>query len=406
MKKHDSLKDLLIGIVGKPNTGKSTFFNAVTMSSVPVANYPFTTIDAHVGIAYVKKRCVCREFNVKDNPKNSQCIEGYRFIPFKIVDTAGLVPEAWKGRGLGNQFLDKISRADALIHVIDASGSTDEEGNVLKPGQHDPLKDIKFLEEELAKWFEGLILRDWDKILVKCKTLRQPIYLGLYEKLCGLNFNKHQIKEAIENIGRDPHDPKALSREEVSIFVQSLLRLSRPVIIAGNKAECEVAVENIERIKEEGFDVIPTSALSELILRKAAEKGIVKYIPGENEFQIIDEVRATKDQLKGLRRIEEDVLKRWGNTGVQQVINHIVLDVLKWVVVYPVRDPERLTDSDGNVLPDVFLIPPNSTGKELAGRIHSELAGRISYLIDIRRKVRRSVDYILRDNDVISIVTS
>ena len=119
---------MLIGIIGKSNVGKSTFFNAVTDLSVQTANYPFTTIEPNVGVAYVRIECICKEFEVQDNPVHSVCIDGIRFIPVKVIDIAGLVPGAHLGKGIGNKFLDDSRQADALIHVVDASGSTDSEG--------------------------------------------------------------------------------------------------------------------------------------------------------------------------------------------------------------------------------------------------------------------------------------
>ncbi|RLG60824.1 redox-regulated ATPase YchF [Candidatus Geothermarchaeota archaeon] len=396
------MNELLIGIVGKPNVGKSTFFNAATLSSVPVASHPFTTINPNIGVAYVRKKCVCKEFGVKDNPLNSYCIEGNRFIPFKIVDTAGLVPGAWMGRGLGNQFLDKISRANALIQIVDATGATDDHGNIVKPGLFDPLNDILFLEEELARWFFGIIKRDWDRIVTRCETRRELLYNVIYEKLCGLNFSISQIKETVEKIGKER--AKFWTEEDLLNFVRALIKRARPMIIVANKAESDYAEENVKRLKDEGYDVIPASSLSEWILRKAADKGLISYIPGDRDFKILKPEDLTKEQKNALNKIRELVLDRWGNTGVQQALNHIVFDILKWIVVYPVKDPDKLTDAHGNVLPHAFLMPPNSSGRDLAEKIHSEIARGMSHLIDVRKKVRRSADYILKDNDVLSII--
>ena len=154
----------LLGVVGKPNTGKSTFFSAATFVAAEIANYPFTTIKPNRGVGYVRTPCVHEEFKVKDNPKNSLCLDGVRLVPVELIDIAGIVPGAWEGRGLGNQFLDEIRRADALIHVVDASGGTDCEGKSCKPGEHDPLEDVKFLEREITMWMVTILKKDWSKI--------------------------------------------------------------------------------------------------------------------------------------------------------------------------------------------------------------------------------------------------
>ncbi|RLE69051.1 MAG: redox-regulated ATPase YchF, partial [Thermoprotei archaeon] len=153
-----------VGIVGKPNTGKSTFFSAATLIDVKIASYPFTTINSNRGISYVSIKCVCKEMGVKDNPRNSKCIDGIRFIPIELIDVAGLVPDAWKGRGLGNRFLDELRQANILIHVIDASGSTDIEGKRVKPGSHYPGEDILFLEREIDMWIFSILKKEWKAI--------------------------------------------------------------------------------------------------------------------------------------------------------------------------------------------------------------------------------------------------
>jgi len=118
---------LTIGIVGKTNTGKTTLFNAATLLNAKYPIFHSPQRKPNIGTAYVCDICVCKELGVKDNPLNSTCIDGWRYVPVKIVDVPGLVKDAWMGRGLGNQFLSVIGQADALIHVVDASGSIDAE---------------------------------------------------------------------------------------------------------------------------------------------------------------------------------------------------------------------------------------------------------------------------------------
>ena len=99
-----------IGLIGKTNAGKTTFFNAATLLNAPVSTYPFTTKKPNLGQAYVRTECVCRELGVKDNPRNSSCIDGARFVPVQLIDLPGLIKGSWKGKGLGTQFLSVASQ--------------------------------------------------------------------------------------------------------------------------------------------------------------------------------------------------------------------------------------------------------------------------------------------------------
>ena len=397
---------MLIGVVGKPNTGKSTFFNAATLASVPVASYPFTTIEPNIGVAYVRIECVCRELGVEDNPKNSYCVEGKRFIPFKLVDTAGLVPEAWKGRGLGNQFLDKISRADLLIHVVDASGSTDLEGNPLPPGTHDPVEDILFLEEELARWFEGILARDWQRISRRLEMGKEAPHTLIHERLSGLNFTPSQIQEALEALEADRKKIMAWRVDERLQFARELLRIARPILIAANKIDMPSAKENLDRLRDIRPKTFPVSAVSELALRRASKAGYIRYLPGDPDFEILDREGMTGKQLDALEKIRERVLEPFKGTGVQEILNYAVFEELKQIAVFPVANHERLTDKDGNVLPDALLIPSGSTVKEFAEKIHTDLAKNILFAIDARSKMRISPSHPLKHRDIIQIVSA
>lgn len=397
---------MMVGIVGKPNVGKSTFFSAATLATVEIASYPFTTIKPNKGIGYFRTPCVCRDFNVKDNPVNSVCIDGTRLIPVELIDCAGLVPDAWQGRGLGNQFLDEIRRADALIHVVDASGSTDIEGRVVKPGTHDPLEDVRFLEKELTMWFAQILKRDWPRIARTVEAGAASLSVLLEERLSGLAIKRGHILEAIKATDLNADKPTRWSNEEFLKFVDNLRRISKPMLIAANKMDLPFAEENFERLKETGYLVIPCCAEAELALRRAAERGLISYVPGSPNFNVIDSGKITDRQRSALQIIKKRILNRYGSTGVQNAVNAAFKDLLKMIVVYPVEDPEKLTDHYGRVLPEARLVPGNTTARDLAYMIHTELGESFIYAIDARTKRRLGENYVLKDRDVISIVSA
>ena len=395
-----------MGIVGKPNVGKSTFFSAATLTTVEIASYPFTTIKPNLGVGYLRTQCVCREFNVKDNPVNSICIEGVRLIPVELIDTAGLVPDAWQGRGLGNQFLDEIRKADALIHIVDASGSTDLEGRILKPGMHDPLEDVKFLEREITMWMVQIIKRDWQRIARTVESRRADLQSLLENRLSGLSIKRRHILEALRRTELNADKPTRWSEEDFYRFVDTLRKISKPMLIAANKIDIPAAEENLERLKSSGYLVVPCSAEAELALRRASERGLIRYKPGDTDFSVLKPTEMTERQKRALEIIREKVLRRYETTGVQEAINTAFFKLLKMIVVYTVEDPEKLTDHNGRVLPDARLIPEGTTARELAYLIHTELGESFIYAIDCRSKVRRGEDYVLKDRDVISIVSA
>jgi len=396
----------LAGIVGKPNVGKSTFFSAATLATVEIASYPFTTIKPNVGVGYLRARCVCREFNVKDNPINSICIDGVRLIPVRLIDTAGLVPDAWKGRGLGNQFLDEIRKADVLIHIVDASGSTDLEGRILKPGMHDPLEDVKFLEREITMWMMQIVKRDWQRIVRTVESRKANLHSLLEDRLSGLSIKRKQITEALRRTELNADKPARWSEEEFFRFVDTLRKVSKPMLIAANKIDLPAAEENLERLKDSGYLVVPCSAEAELALRRASEKGFIGYKPGDNDFSVLKPTEMTERQRRALEVIREKILQRYGRTGVQEAINAAFFDLLKMIVVYTVEDPEKLTDHNGRVLPDARLVPEGTTARELAYLIHTDLGESFICAVDCKSKVRRGENYILKDRDVISIVSA
>src|SRR6056297_3232676 len=153
---------LSIALAGKPNAGKSTFYTAATMADVDVANYPFTTIDANRGVSYVRTECPCLERDERCNADN--CEDGKRYVPIELLDVAGLVPGAHEGKGLGNQFLDELTNADAIVNVVDASGGTNEEGEPVEVGTYDPVEEVDFVETELDQWLASIVERNWESV--------------------------------------------------------------------------------------------------------------------------------------------------------------------------------------------------------------------------------------------------
>lgn len=357
-------------------------------------------------MGYLRTQCVCREFNVKDNPVNSICIEGVRLIPVELIDTAGLVPDAWQGRGLGNQFLDEIRKADALIHIVDASGSTDLEGRILKPGMHDPLEDVKFLEREITMWMAQIIKRDWQRTVRTVESRRADLSSLLENRLSGLSIKRRQIVEALRRAELNADKPTRWGEEDFYRFIDTLRRLAKPMLIAANKIDIPAAEENLERLKNSGYLVVPCSAEAELALRRAAEKSLIKYKPGDADFSVLKPTGITERQKRALEIVRERVLQRYGSTGVQEAINAAFFKLLNMIVVYTVEDSEKLTDHNGRVLPDARLVPEGTTARELAYSIHTELGESFIYAIDCRSKVRRGENYVLKDRDVISIVSA
>ena len=396
----------LLGIVGKPNTGKSTFFSAATLVPAEIANYPFTTIKPNRGIGYVRTPCVHEEFSVTDNPSNSLCMNGVRLIPVEFIDCAGLVPGAWEGRGLGNQFLDEIRKADALIHIVDASGGTDCEGRLCKLGENDPLEDVKFLEHEITMWMANILKKDWPKIARTAETESQDLLTMLEERLSGLGIKRAHLFDALRKSGLNAEKPTFWSDDEYLRFVDTLRQVSKPILIVANKMDLPTSEGNLERLRKSNRLVISACAEAELALRRAAEKQLIDYRPGDCNFRIDAPEKLSESQTKALEIIRQKILLELGSTGVQDAINTAYFRLLSMVTVYPVEDLEHVSDHMGRVLPDAYLVPYGATARQLAYIIHTELGQGFIYAVEAREKKRIGEDYVLKDRDVISIVSA
>jgi len=356
-------------------------------------------------MGYVRTPCVCREFNVSDNPGNSTCIDRIRLVPVELVDCAGLVPGAWQGRGLGNQFLDEIRQADALIHIVDAAGSTDTEGKPCDPGTHDPTEDVHFLEHELDMWLLQIVKKEWGRAVRGVEGAKEDLTAILDEKLSGLGIRRKHILTAKEKTKLNFEKPSAWTDEQLLLLITELRKSSKPLLIAANKMDVSPAEKNLEKLRAMGYMVVPCCAEAELALRRAAEKGMISYIPGDSNFKP-GNTQLTVEQSNALKNIKEKLLLPLGSTGIQDALNLAFFKLLQMITVYPVEDPEKLTDHKGRVLPDAYLVPYGTTAKEFAGLIHSDLASSFLYAMEVRSKMRVSDNYVLKDNDVITIVSA
>ena len=393
-----------IGFVGKPNVGKSTLFAAVTLANAEIASYPFTTIDANRGVAYVRAECPHKEFNIECNPKNSKCVNGIRYVPVKAIDVAGLVPDAHMGKGLGNKFLDDLRQAEVLIHIIDASGGTDLEGNPVDVGTHDPMEDVKFLETEITHWMKGIMFKDWHRLSRQIELDGKKVERILAGNLSGLGVNENHIIPALRDLDL-PEKTSQWTDDQQLELADSVRSHSKPIIIAANK--CDIApAENIKRLQElKDYMVIPTCAEAELALRRADNSKLIDYELGSETFKILDESKLNEKQLKGLEKIKNILDKKHG-TGVQKCIEEAVFKLLDRIVIYPVEDEHKLTDHDGNVLPDVYLMPRGANAKDLAFKVHTDLGEKFIRAIDARTKRVIGADHELKNNDIIKIVAN
>jgi hypothetical protein len=396
---------LTFAIIGKTNVGKTTLFNAATLLNAEISNYPFTTQEPNIGTAYVCDLCVCRELDLVDNPQNSACIDGWRYIPVRIIDVPGLIKDAWRGKGLGNKFLSAIGQADALIHVVDASGSIDEEGKISRPGSGNPVQDVMDIEMEIEFWISHIIDRN------KPQIIHDIEYIGIEE---ALNKALTGIKT------RPPHVTKALrlaklenkpftdwSPEDTLEFSHRLLPVIKPTLLMANKMDLPTAEQNLEKLIDYYSHalVAACSAEAELALRLADKSGLIHYMPGQETFKILDDDALTPEQKQAIDYIEQNVMYKYMRTGIQQALNTLGFRLLKMNMVYPVSDDSRFSDNHGNVLPDVHLMDDGATPLDLAETVHTRLKEDYILAIDARTGLRLPKNYTLRHRDIVRIMT-
>ena len=396
-----------IGLIGKTNTGKTTFFNSSTLSSDEISTYPFTTKKSSTSVGYAITLCVHSEFNVNDNPNNSRCKDGWRYIPIELIDLPGLIKDAWKGKGLGNQFLSIASQSDALLHVVDASGSIDSSGRIAEVGSGDPVSDFADIEEELNMWYQKIFEGNRDKLkkIAESDNDQTNALTQLYQ---GMGVKKSHVKEALRITQLEEKIIENYDIKDSKKFSTELRRISKPTLIVANKIDVKGASKNFQRLRERYNDmiVIPASADSELSLRRAEQSELIKYSPGSEQFDILRTNDLNQKQRDALDFIKSDIMGEYMRTGVQFAINVTVFKLLKMNSIYPVTIPEKLSDKKGRVLPDLILLKDGSTIVDLAKEIHSDLTKGLLYAKDLRYNLRVPTNYQLRDRDVISLVSA
>ncbi len=397
---------MIIGLVGKPSAGKSTFFRASTLAEAEIANYPFTTIKPNHGVGFVRVDDPAKQFGKVSNPRMGFVFGDQRFVPIDMLDVAGLVPGAHEGLGMGNQFLDDLRQADAFIHVVDISGSTNEKGEPVAALTHDPAFDVGWLIKELDLWFLGIVKRGWERFSRQLVMEKQTLHKALGKQLSGLNVTEDMVKRSVATL-KLPEDRCDLwTEEQLYSLAAELRRMTKPMIIACNKIDVPGAEKNFERLKEQfkGELLVGVSAEMELALREATRHGLIAYTPGDSTFKILKPESLNEKQKGALGAIQE-FLNKHKTTGVQQVCNAAVFDLLKYIAVFP-GGVNNLVDKNGNVLPDCFLVKEGSTALEFAFKLHTDLGRGFIRAIDVKTKRTVGKEHILKHGDIVEIVSN
>ncbi|KAK5170406.1 uncharacterized protein LTR77_004994 [Saxophila tyrrhenica] len=358
-------RDPLIALVGKPSSGKSTTLNSLTDTTAKVGNFPFTTIDPNRAVGYLHIPCACSRTILPGNtppspsdppplqtrckPNYGACQKGTRSVPIELLDVAGLVPGAHQGKGLGNKFLDDLRHADALIHVVDVSGTTDQEGKATRG--YDPSVDIAWLRDEIVRWVFGNLMQKWGGVKRRHTAIKATAVETLQGQFSGYGANSAIIARTLDRLAlKQPLQD--WDDATIQLVVEAFVDEKFPTVIALNKIDHPDADKNISKIAKQQPPerLVLCSAISEVFLRRLVKQGFVQYIPG-SEFvdtreDLLDngdspdqvDLKELDEKLKTrIENLKDMVLFRFGSTGVNQVLSR-ASEVLGLVPVFPVRN--------------------------------------------------------------------
>ncbi|KAK5073021.1 hypothetical protein LTR64_000572 [Lithohypha guttulata] len=377
-------RDPLIGLVGKPSSGKSTTLNSLTDATSKVGNFPFTTIDPQRAIGYLQVPCACARFNLTSRcrPNYGSCINGQRSVPIELLDVAGLVPGAHQGRGLGNKFLDDLRHADALIHVVDVSGTTDAEGKATRG--YDPSVDIEWLRGEIVRWVQGNLMEKWGSIKRRHVAIKGNAVDTLQGQFSGYGSTRDTVARTLDKMHlKEPLE--TWSDETIANMVSTFVDEKFPTVLALNKIDHPDADKNIAKIAKTipAERMVLCSAISEVFLRRLAKQGYIRYVEG-SEFvdtreDLIEQgevdgggLKEMDEKLKTrIENLKDMVLYRFGSTGVVQVLSRAA-EVLGLVPVFPVRNINTFGTGTGSTAPvfrDCVLVKKGSTVAEVARKV-------------------------------------
>ena len=420
-----------IGLVGKPNVGKSTFFSAATLAQVDIANYPFCTIDPNVGVAFVDARlpCPCKDLRGKlENegrlpdaeegdpaqgsicqPRTGSCVGFRRSVPVALVDVAGLVPGASEGRGRGNAFLADLANCDVLIQVVDAAGSTDVEGqfrgaaSTTEAAIQSVNEEIEFLEHELDAWIGGLLKDGWNRGVRRVQAEGEKGLMSfVQERLSGLGATNTRVAmgmQTFNSVHQSDKQPWDWDDASLHLLGQCMRQRLFPIVYAANKMD--IAPPGVL----EAFPnrtMVACMADMELALRRAASAGLIDYRSGATGFQVRSDASLNDAQTKALNHMNER-LKTASSTGLSKLLDTVLFDNLDHIVVYPVQDETHWVDGDGRVLPDALVVPSGIQAKPLAGLVHTDLEAGFIRGVDGRSRRVVGAEHELADGDVLKI---